>query len=94
MGINMLKNTLWCIMQLQCIMQQTNVTNPTMHLLCIPQCTIQNRNVHICSEWCIVGYVTGVLWDMWIGSIVMDYGIARIYHLKFRDLPDKVWVTS
>ena len=27
----------------------------------IPKYTTQNRNVHFCSEWCIVGYVTGVM---------------------------------
>ena len=27
--------------------QSTNLTNPKMHLFHIPQCTIQNRNVHI-----------------------------------------------
>ena len=35
----------------------TKFTNPTMHLSHIPQCTIQNRNVHI-------SVVNGVLWDM------------------------------
>ena len=39
----------------------TNLTNPTMHLSHIPQCTIQNRNV----QWCIVRYGTGALWDSW-----------------------------
>ena len=32
-------------------------TNPTMHLSHIPQCTIQNRNVHISD-------LNGALWDM------------------------------
>ena len=47
----------WC--------QYANVTNPTMHPSHIPQCTIQNRNMHIlfwmlhCGTWnrCIVGFV-------------------------------------
>ena len=58
--------------------QYTNPKTPTMHLSHIRQYTIQNRNVHItvlngvlwgigqvhyCSEWCIVGYWTGALWD-------------------------------
>ena len=32
-------------------------TNPTMHLSHIPQCTIQNRNVHI-------SVLNSALWDM------------------------------
>ena len=35
------------------------VPYPTMH-----QCA------HFCSEWCIVGYGTGALWDLWIWFIV------------------------
>ena len=38
-------------------MEQNNLTNPTMHLFHIPQCTIQNRNVHI-------SVLNGALWDM------------------------------
>ena len=38
-----------------------------MHLSHIPQCTIQNRNV---LNWCIVGFGTGALWDLWIWSII------------------------
>ena len=94
----------------KCSVKLTKFTNPTMHLSHIPQCTIQDRNVHIsvlngalwdmgqvhcriceivlleshnapvphptvhhseqkcahfCSEWCIVGYGTGALWDLW-----------------------------
>ena len=37
--------------------QQTNLTNPTMHQSHIPQCTIQNRNVHI-------SVLNGAMWDM------------------------------
>ena len=36
----------------------TLLTNPTMHLSRISQCSIQNMNVHI-SFWSIVGYGTG-----------------------------------
>ena len=35
----------------------TSFINPTMHLSYIPQCTIQNRNVHI-------SVFNGALWDM------------------------------
>ena len=37
--------------------QETKFANPTRFLLHIPQCTIQNRNVHI-------SVLNGVLWDM------------------------------
>ena len=37
--------------------EQTNFTNPRMHLFHIPQCSIQNRNVHI-------SVLNGALWDM------------------------------
>ena len=41
-----------------------------MHLMHIPQCTIQNRNVHISVlKWCIVGYRFGALWNLWNSSI-------------------------
>ena len=36
---------------------QTNFTNPQMHFFHIPQCSIQNRNVHI-------SVLNGALWDM------------------------------
>ena len=38
-------------------LQWTSPTTPTMHLFHIPQCTIQNRNVHI-------SVLYGALWDM------------------------------
>ena len=28
----------------------------------------KQKCVHFCSEWCIVGYGTGALWDFWIRS--------------------------
>ena len=52
--------------------QQTNLTNPTMRLSHITQCTICYRNVHACAHfccqmvycgicvWCIVGFVRWV----------------------------------
>ena len=39
------------------VLKDTNLTNPMMLLLHIPQCTFQNRNVHI-------SVLNGVLWDM------------------------------
>ena len=44
----------------------TEFTNPTMHLSHTPQCTIQNRNVHI-------SVLNGALWDM--GQV--HYGICK-----------------
>ena len=37
------------------------VPNPTMH-------HSEQKCAHFCSEWCIVGYGTGALWDLWIWS--------------------------
>ena len=50
-------------------MKMTNFTNHMIHLSHAPQCIIQKRNVHFCSEWCILGYGTGALWDLWIMKI-------------------------
>ena len=33
----------------------------------------EQKCVHFCSEWCIVGYGTGVLWDLWIWSIKLSH---------------------
>ena len=41
----------------QCVHVLTNLRNPTLHLSHIPQCTIQNRHVHISVLNC-------ALWDM------------------------------
>ena len=38
------------------------VPYPTMH-------NSEQKCVHFCSEWCIVGYGTGALWDSWAWSI-------------------------
>ena len=38
------------------------VAYPTMH-------HSEQKCSHFCSEWCIVGYGTGALWDLWIRSI-------------------------
>ena len=39
-----------------------SVSYPTMH-------HSEQKCAHSCSEWCIVGYGTGALWDLWIRSI-------------------------
>ena len=53
--------------------QLISLVNPIVYLSHIPQCTIQNRNVHICvlngALW-DVGCGTGVLWNLWDWTIV------------------------
>ena len=53
--------------------QQTCRTNPTMHHCHIPQCTILWQKcacVHISvTKWCIVGYLSNALWDLWDRSV-------------------------
>ena len=45
--------------------QEIHLTNSTMHQSNIPQCTICNRNVYLCTtKWCTVGYGTGEFWDL------------------------------
>ena len=39
-----------------------SVPYPTMH-------HSEQKCAHFCSEWCIVGYGTDALWDLWISSI-------------------------
>ena len=39
-----------------------SVPYPTIH-------HSEQKYVHFCSEWCIVRYGTGALWDLWIWSI-------------------------
>ena len=54
-----------------------NPTNPTMHTSHIPQCTIENKKyAHFCPEWCIVGYGTGALWDLFIWFITFTSNIV------------------
>ena len=43
------------------------VPYPTMHHFVTEMCT----QVHICvTKWCIVGYLSDALWDLWDGSIM------------------------
>ena len=46
------------------------VPYPTMHYS-------EHKCAHFCSEWCIVGYGTGALWDMW------DWSIGMIEHRSY-----------
>ena len=41
------------------------VPYPTMH-------HSEKKCAYFCSEWCIVGYGTGALWDLWIRSYIRD----------------------
>ena len=56
------------------------VPYPTMH-------HSEQKCAHFCSEWCIVGYGTGALWDFWEWSIIstqtsdnIDQQHHRVYH--------------
>ena len=52
--------------------EKTNFTSPIMHLFHIPQCSIQNRNVHI-------AVLNGALWDL----EQVHSGICELGHLEF-----------
>ena len=44
----------------------------------VPYPTVHHAELkcaHFCSEWCIVGYETGALWDLWIRSVRGTYRI-------------------
>ena len=48
---------------------------PTMHHFVSEMCTCVHISV---TKWCIVGYGTGALWDLWNGSIVtVGQGIIK-----------------
>ena len=47
---------------------------PTMH-------HSEQKYPHFCSEWCIVGYGTGPLWDLWDWSIE-NFIMAHMRHSK------------
>ena len=69
------------------LLQWTCPTNPTMHQSNIPQCTICNRNVHLCAHfcykmvhcgiyaWCIVGFVR---WVNTNGALLKDMHEIRL----------------
>ena len=48
----------------------------------------EQKCAHFCSEWCIVGYGTGALWDLWIWCIRRHHaceqtlGWTRLYSLN------------
>ena len=54
-------------------LQDIHLTNPTMHLSHIPQYNhSEQKCAHFCSQWCIVGYGTGALWDLCNSSLTMQ----------------------
>ena len=51
------------------------VPYPTMH-------HSEQKCAHFCSEWCIVGYGTGALWDFWISQLTdpnIDWGTPHLH---------------
>ena len=48
----------------------------------------EQKYEHFFYEWCIVGYVTGALWDLWIRSIAIKLHWNRnvIIFTKFSSL--------
>ena len=61
-----------------CICLQTKFTNPTMHMSHIPQCIIQNRNVHI-------SVLNGALWD--IGQVQLGICEASLLEVGRQNIP-------
>ena len=60
------------------------------HVAQIPQCTsfvshnapFCNRNVHISvTKWCIVGYLSTALWDLWDMGLFLQTGFNILYIL-------------
>ena len=74
-------------------LQQTHLTNPTMHQTNYPQSTFCNRNVHTCVnfcyttvhcvtwDWCNEGYGIGEFWDCynigWGCGIYLNWNLAK-----------------
>ena len=62
------------------------VPYPTMH-------HSEQKCAHFCSEWCIVGYGTGALWELWTRPIdllvlklncIVGYGTGALWELWIR----------
>ena len=47
------------------------VPYPTMHHFLTEMCTCVHISV---TKWCIVGYLSDALWDLWDGSIIINFG--------------------
>ena len=73
--------------------QLTWFTNPRMHLFHIPHFSIQNRNVQFCSEWRIVGYATGVFWDLLNRSIRGSHTVSFMSP-RSSCVIDDAWIDS
>ena len=81
---------LWSINKICNPKNLTNFTNPRMHLFHIPQCTIQNRNVHI-------SVLNSALWDMeQVHSGICELGqlcaVILVFHHYF--LPHHIQTTQ
>ena len=60
----------------------------------LAQCQWRNANAYFCSEWCLVGYGTGALWDLWDWSIGIKqsktwYWSSNYMHVSW----DVLWMT-
>ena len=61
------------------------VPYPTMH-------HSEQKCAHFCSEWCIVGYGTGALWDLWIRSIgIWDTAVSSGTSIVNSLAPGRYW---
>ena len=59
-----------------------SVTYPTMHHFVTEKCTYVHISV---TKWCIVGYLSDALWDLWDGSItpaIVTTGAYRHPHCQ------------
>ena len=69
-------------------LQYTNFTNPTIHQSLSHNVPLCNRNVHISvTKWCIVGYSSDALWDLWDGSIIYNRDISRACSISYYSVP-------
>ena len=53
--------------------QNASVPYPTMQHFVTEMCTCVHISV---TKWCIVGYLSDALWDLWDGSIDTKFGLA------------------
>ena len=65
-----------------------NPTNPKCTCPISHTTPFWNRNMHISvPNWCIVGYVTGALWDFWDCSIHNNVGGSILRHRSWTKRP-------
>ena len=63
---------------------QSHKSHNALHDLISPNAPFRTEYVHFCSEWCIGGYGTSALWDLWIWSIVAIYCASQKNKFKFK----------